>query len=75
MIFVGAPTGRLKGKTLVLLVRVPGQRWYHAWCDGPKSHYDERGGCVHIDELLERTKPAKRHLIKVQPFGNRERAA
>lgn len=73
MIFSGAPPKGCKTKTLVLLIRVRGQRWYHASCFGQRSHYKPDGSCFHTDELLASAQPDKRHLIKVQPWGDGRR--
>lgn len=56
-------------KALFCCVRLPGQRWYHAWCNGRLGHYYEDGACEHTDAYLAALTDYGREVVKVQPFG------
>jgi hypothetical protein len=56
-------------KALVICIRLPGQRWYHLWCNGRLGHYYEDGGCEHTDAYRRRLTPYGKKVCKVQPFG------
>lgn len=60
-------------KGLILLIRVPRQRWYHLICFGRKRHYRKDGSCRHTDAALVRVKPELKPLVKVQGFGGKAR--
>lgn len=61
------------GKEIVLLLQRPGQRWYSLCCIGRKRHYRKDGSCAHVDTVLARVKPRKRKLVKIEPFGGKQR--
>ena len=60
-------------KALMMCIRVPGQRWYHAVCFGRLGHYYEDGGCEHTDALLARLTDHGKSVVKVQSFGDGKR--
>jgi hypothetical protein len=64
---------RATTSSLLMHVRLPGQRWYHLACFGRLSHYYEDGGCEHTDAALERMTEYGRKVTKLQPFGNGEK--
>lgn len=58
-----------KTKALLMHVRVPGQRWWHAVCFGNKRHYRRDGSCVHTEALTARLTPYGKAVTKIQPWG------
>lgn len=72
MIYTASYSGDKPGgsKALVVLIRLPGQRWRHLICFGRRGHYFADGGCEHTDYVQAELTPYGKKVTKVIPFGD-----
>lgn len=59
-------------KSVVMLLRKKGSRYYRICCIGRKQHYRKEGGCKHIDAVMEHVRPEVKSRIRLNGFGRSE---